>query len=78
MKRFRLSTLLLLVVIVGLVFALVAQQRQAERREAALRAEIKNWEQTDTNIRWTEMNERRLRRNGQVLQPPPDNQARKP
>ena len=59
--------------------ALVAQRRQAERREAVLRANIKELEQTDTQIRWSEMSERRLRRNGWTLQPPPNDQvARKP
>jgi hypothetical protein len=36
MKRFRLSTLLLLVVIAALSFALVVQDRRAARREADL------------------------------------------
>jgi hypothetical protein len=36
MKRFRLSTLLLLVVIAALSFALVVQERRAARREADL------------------------------------------
>jgi uncharacterized protein HemX len=40
MKRFRLSTLLLLVVIVGLAIALVIQERRATRREAHLQAEL--------------------------------------
>jgi TolA-binding protein len=43
MKRIRLSTLMLLVVIAALSFALVAQRRQAARREAenaAMRAEL--------------------------------------
>lgn len=64
MKRFRLSTLLLLVAITALGVALVAQQQRAARREAELRAKIKEWEETDTAIRWQEMNERRLRRYG--------------
>jgi hypothetical protein len=75
MKRFRLTTLMLLVVIAGLGFALLAQQRQADRREAVLRAKIKEWEQTDTEIRWSEMNERRLRRMGWTLQPPAGDQV---
>jgi uncharacterized protein HemX len=40
MKRFRLSTLMLLVVIVGLAIALVVQQRRAMRREENLQAEL--------------------------------------
>jgi len=64
MKRFRLSTLLLLVAITALGVALVAQQERAARREAELRAKIKEWEDTDTSIRWQEMNERRRRRYG--------------
>lgn len=40
MRRFRLSTLLLLVVIIALGLGLVVQQRQADRREAALRTQI--------------------------------------
>jgi hypothetical protein len=40
MKRFRLSTLMLLVVIVGLAIALVVQERRAARREVQLQAEI--------------------------------------
>src|SRR5262249_7576457 len=42
MRRFRLSTLLLLVVIVALVIALVVRERRAARREAKLQAEIAN------------------------------------
>jgi hypothetical protein len=40
MKRFRLSTLMLLVVIAALSIALVVQQRRATRREAKLHAEL--------------------------------------
>ncbi len=41
MKRFRLSTVMLAVVIASLCFALVVQQNRAARREARLQAEIK-------------------------------------
>jgi hypothetical protein len=40
MKRFRLSTLMLLVVIVGLSIALVVHQRRASRRDAELQARL--------------------------------------
>jgi hypothetical protein len=40
MKRFRLSTLLLLIVIAALGFALAVQYQGAARREAQLRAEL--------------------------------------
>jgi hypothetical protein len=40
MKRFRLSTLVLLVVIAALSFALVVQERRAARREAELQFRI--------------------------------------
>jgi hypothetical protein len=40
MKRFRLSTLMLLIVIAALCVALVVQQRQASRREAELRVRM--------------------------------------
>jgi hypothetical protein len=40
MKRFRLSTLMLLVVIAALVVALAVQQRRAARREAELQARL--------------------------------------
>ena len=40
-KRFRLSTVMLAVVIASLCFALVVQQNRAARREARLQAEIK-------------------------------------
>ena len=42
MKRFRLSTLMLLIVIAALSIALVVRERRAARREAELRAEIAN------------------------------------
>jgi hypothetical protein len=41
MKRYRLSTVMLVVVIASLCFALVVQQNRAARREALLQAEIK-------------------------------------
>ena len=40
MKRLRLSTLMLVVVIAALGTALVVQQRRASRREAQLRAQL--------------------------------------
>jgi hypothetical protein len=40
MKRIRLSTLMLLIVIAALALALVVQNDRATRREAALRAQI--------------------------------------
>ncbi len=40
MKRFRLSTLMLLIGIAALSIALVVQQRQAARREAELQADL--------------------------------------
>jgi hypothetical protein len=42
MRRFRLSTLLLLVVIAALIIALVVRERRAARREAELQAEMAN------------------------------------
>jgi hypothetical protein len=60
MRRFRLSTLMLLVVIAALGVALAVQQRRAARREDGLRAKIKGLEETDMMIRWHEMSERRL------------------
>jgi hypothetical protein len=41
MRRFRLSTLMLLIVIAALCIALVVQQRRAARREAELEGELK-------------------------------------
>ena len=40
MKRFRLSTLMLLIVIAALGVAMVVQQRRAARRESELRARL--------------------------------------
>jgi hypothetical protein len=40
MRRFRLSTLMLLIVIVALAIALVVRERRAARREAELQAEM--------------------------------------
>ena len=40
MKRFRLSTVMLLIVIAALCLALVVQQRRAARREADLQARL--------------------------------------
>ena len=76
MKRFRLSTLMLLIVIAAMSTALVVQHDRAvqrevrlrakikglEQSEVRLRAKIKGLEQTEISIRWSEMSERRLRR----------------
>ena len=62
MKRFRLSTLMLLVVIAALSTALVVQHDRALRREHGLRTKIKELEETDMMIRWHELSEHRLRR----------------
>jgi hypothetical protein len=59
MKRFRLSTLLLLVVIAALCFALGAQDRRAARRDAELRAKIARLEEAEATREWIELNERR-------------------
>src|SRR3954470_17051687 len=59
MKRFRLSTLLLLVVIAALCFALGVQDRRAARRDAELRAKIAQLEEVEASREWIEMNERR-------------------
>lgn len=42
MRRFRLSTLMLLIVIVALTITLMVRERRAARREAKLQAEIAN------------------------------------
>ena len=44
MKRFRLSTLMLLIVIAGLCVALMVQHNRAARREAELQARLHNAE----------------------------------
>jgi hypothetical protein len=59
MKIFRLSTLLLLVVIAALCFALGVQDRRAARRDAELRAKIAQLEEAEASREWIEMNERR-------------------
>jgi chromosome segregation ATPase len=51
MKRFRLSTLMLLVVIAALFIGVVVQQRRAARREAELQARLK---EADNKIFWLE------------------------
>ena len=43
MKRFRLSTLMLLVVVAALVVALVVQERRLIALEAALNARLSTW-----------------------------------
>jgi hypothetical protein len=71
MKRFRLSTLLLLVVVAAMGIALVVQHERARRweaelraeinrREAELRAETKRLDQVELSNRWREMNKYRL------------------
>jgi hypothetical protein len=70
MKRFRLSTLLLLVVVVALCFGLGVQERRAARREAELRARISQLEQAEDSREWIQKFERnRLRQAGIVSQP---------
>jgi hypothetical protein len=64
MKRFRLSTLMLLIVIAALGTALVVQHRQAARREAELRAKIDELEQAGMADEWRKMSDRRIRRYG--------------
>jgi hypothetical protein len=78
MKRFRLSTLLLLVVIVALCFALGVQDRRAARREAELRAKIAKLGQAEVSREWFELNERRLRHAGFVSQPGGPNVGKSP
>jgi hypothetical protein len=51
MKRFRLRTLMLLIVIVGLSIALAVHQRRATRREAELQARLSDAEK---KIFWLE------------------------
>jgi hypothetical protein len=46
MKRFRLSTLMLLIVIAALSIALVVQQQRAARREAELEARLADHRRT--------------------------------
>jgi hypothetical protein len=50
MKRFRLSTLMLLVVIAAQATALVVQQLQISRREAAMQAQISALRATSMNM----------------------------
>ena len=50
MKRFRLGTLMLLVVLAGLATALAVQQYRASRREAAMQAEIAYLRATSTQL----------------------------
>jgi hypothetical protein len=52
MKRFRLSTLTLLIVIAALGIALVVQQRRAARREAEQRARAAHREAELQNRMW--------------------------
>jgi hypothetical protein len=59
MKRFRLSTLMLLIVVAALATALVVQSDRAARREAELRSRISKLEAIDTMIQLHEANERR-------------------
>jgi hypothetical protein len=78
MKRFRLSSLLFMVVIVALSFALVEQGRRASRREAELRAKIAKLEQAEIDREWMELSERRLRHAGMMSQPGGGPNAGKP
>jgi hypothetical protein len=68
MKRFRLSTLMLLIVIAALAVALVAQQRRAAHREAELQARLTGaeskvfmLEQRDILKQWQALSESRSR-----------------
>jgi urease accessory protein UreH len=64
LKRFRIGTLMLIIVIAALGTALVVQHNRALRREAELKAKIRELEQADLIVRWREMSERRLRQFG--------------
>ncbi|SIO14411.1 hypothetical protein SAMN05444166_2683 [Singulisphaera sp. GP187] len=61
MKRVRLSTLLLLVIIVALIMTLAMQGRRAGQREAELDAKIKKLEDYHDMLGWHEANEDRIR-----------------
>jgi hypothetical protein len=59
MKRFRLSTLMLLIVIAALCVALVVQQQRASRREAELQSRLDAAQiEADLRIERTGVNER--------------------
>jgi uncharacterized protein HemX len=64
LKRIRLSTLMLLVVIAALGITVVVQQRRSARREAELQARIAELEASNMSNQWREMSERRIRRYG--------------
>ncbi len=77
--RFRISTLMLLIVILALCIALGIQgrraahreaelQRQAADREAELKAKIAEMEQDDAT-RWVKMNDHRIQHAGSTIQP---------
>jgi hypothetical protein len=69
MKRLRLATLLLLVIIAALIMALVVQDRRAARHEAELNTKIKKLQDIPDMIKWHEMNERRLNRYRPIQSP---------
>ena len=52
MKRFRLSTLMLLIVIAALSIALVVRKRRSARREAKLRTELADLQARRVQYRW--------------------------
>jgi uncharacterized protein HemX len=67
MKRFRLSTLMLLVVIAALSIAMVVQQRRAARREAELNAFVKQQNEADEIRRLTEAVDAKLEESMKIL-----------
>lgn len=81
MRRIRLSTLMLLIVVVGLCAALVVRERQAARREADLRRSAASREaklkakiaemELDDQARWKLLAARRARYSGSTA-PSPD------
>jgi hypothetical protein len=62
MKRFRLRTLMLLIVIAALGIAVVVQQRRAARREAELQAQLELANYKYNNIQVLLKNERMMSR----------------
>jgi type II secretory pathway pseudopilin PulG len=62
MKRFRLRTLMLLIVIAALGIAVVVQQRRAARREAELQAQLELLNDKYDNMQLLLKNERMMNR----------------
>jgi hypothetical protein len=84
--RLRISTLMLLIVILALCIALGIHKRRAAHREAELkskaahreaelRAKIAEMEQDDFT-RWKKMSDHRIQRTGSTIQPTADANAR--